>query len=307
MKISSAYLFNQAVDKMGTVQAELAQTQNQLSIGKKIVRPSDAPDTAATIDRYQTLIQRQESFGRNLQAMNNRLQTEDTALASVSNLLIRLKELAVQAANDTLGQKDRLAIATEMRGLRDQILSLANSQDNNGNHIFAGSRVGQPPFVSVAGAAPTYQGDQSRMVVPVGDERSIRLNRPGGEVFARVVRTGDNQQAVGVGFFQAIDDAIGSIENSAQPGIQRGLKEFDDLQTHIALARGQVGSDMNVLSSQQDILENTTLTLKGVLSKAEDLDYAQAISRLNQQSLALQAAQNSFAKISQLSLFNYIN
>jgi len=307
MKISSAYLFNQAVEKMGTVQAELNQTQTRLSTGKQILRASDEPDQAATIDRYQTLIQRQESFQRNLDAMNTRLQTEETALASVSELLIRIKELAVQAANDTFSSQDRQAVATEMRGLRDQILSLANSQDNSGNHIFAGSRVGQPPFAGPPGASPSYQGDQSRMLVPVGEERSIRLNRPGGEVFSRVVRTNATGEQVGVGFFEVLDQMIAGAAQSAQPALQRGLDEIDTLQTHVELARAQVGTDMNVLTAQQSILDDTTLTLKSVLSQAEDLDYAQAIARLNQQSLALQAAQSSFAKISQLSLFNYIN
>jgi len=62
-----------------------------------------------------------------------------------------------------------------------------------------------------------------------------------------------------------------------------------------------------VLSSQQNIVDDTTLTLKNILSGTEDLDYASAVAKLNQQTLALQAAQSSFGKISQLNLFNYIN
>src|SRR5574343_269424 len=165
MKVFSSYLFARAVDQMGTLQGNLAKTQSQLAAGKQVLMPSDAPDQVATIERYKSLIKRQDSYQQTVTAMNTRLQTEDTALSSVSNLLIRIKELSIQAANDTLGNTDRQALASEMQGLRDQVLSLANTQDSSGNYIFAGSRVSQEPFGSTNGDSPTYQGDQSRMAV----------------------------------------------------------------------------------------------------------------------------------------------
>jgi flagellar hook-associated protein 3 FlgL len=307
MKVSTAYLFNRAVDQMTSVQEKLSKTQAQMSQGKQVIMASDAPDQAAAITRYKTLIARQDSYQKTLDSMNNRLQSEETALSSVSNLLIRMKELSVQAANDTLGKSDRQALATEMTGLRDQILSMANSQDSSGNYLFAGSRVSAPPFVSVNGASPEYQGDQSRMQVPVGDQRTVLLNRSGAEVFARVVRTDAEGTQTGVGFFDVLDQTIASIKNSDHDGMQRGMTELDKLLTNIDLTRAQIGTDQNVLQGQQDIVTDTTLTLKNVLSGVEDLDYASAVAKLNQQTLALQAAQSSFAKVSQLNLFNYIN
>jgi len=307
MKVSSAYLFNRAVDQMSTVQEKLSKTQTQMAQGKQVIMASDAPDQAATITRYKTLIARQDSYQATLGSISNRLQAEETALSSVSNLLIRIKELSVQAANDTLGNTDRQALATEMKGLRDQIVSMANTQDNTGNYIFGGSRVSNPPFVSVNGAPPQYQGDQSRMQVPVGDQRSVMLNRPGAEVFTRVLREDDQGQAVGVEFFQAIDDLIGSVQDSQHAGMTQGLTELDQMQNSISLTLAKVGTDLNVLSAQQNIVDDTKLTLKNILSGVEDLDYASAVAKLNQQTLALQAAQSSFGKISQLNLFNYIN
>lgn len=307
MKVSSAYLFNRAVEQMGTVQEKLSKTQAQMSQGKQVIMASDAPDQAAAITRYKSLIARQDSYQSALDSMNTRLQAEETALSSVSNLLIRMKELSVQAANDTLGNTDRKALATEMKGLRDQVLSLANTQDSSGNYLFAGSRVKAPPFASVNGASPTYQGDQSRMQVPVGDQRSILLNRSGAEVFGRVVRTDSEGTQTGVGFFEVLDQTIAAVEQSNRPGMQRGMGELEQLLSGIDLTRAQIGTDQNVLQAQQDIVTDTTLTLKNVLSGVEDLDYAAAVSKLNQQTLALQAAQSSFAKVSQLNLFSYLN
>lgn len=307
MKISSSFLFARAVDQMSTLQNNLAKTQSQLAAGKQVLQPSDAPDQVATIERYKSLLSRSDSYQNTINSVNSRLQTEDSALASVSTVLIRMKELSIQAANDTLGSSDRQALASEMQGLRDQVLSLANSQDSSGNYIFGGSRVSAPPFVGTDGESPVYRGDQSRMAVPVGDQRSVMINRPGTEVFGSAVRTDANGQASGVEFFQAIDDMVAAVKNSDQPNIKRSLGEMDALLSHIDMARAQVGTDQNVLSAQQAILEDSTLALKNVLSGIEDLDYASAVSKLNQQSLSLQAAQSSFAKISQLNLFNYIN
>lgn len=144
MKVSTAYLFNRAIDQMSNVQTQLSKTQAQMASGKQVITPSDAPDQTATIARFKTILQRQDNYQSNLDALGARLQTEESALASVSNLLLRLKELTVQASNDTLGTTDRQALATEMFGLRDQIVSLANTQDSSGNYVFAGSRVQSP-------------------------------------------------------------------------------------------------------------------------------------------------------------------
>lgn len=307
MKISNAYMFNRAVDQMSSVQEKLSKTQAQMAAGKQVLQASDAPDQAASIERYRSLIQRQESYQNTIASMDTRLKTEESSLSSVSNMLIRMKELGVQAGNDTLGPNDRRALATEMMGLRDQIVSLANSQDSSGNYIFGGSRVSSPPFVSDNGESPTYRGDQSRMQVPVGDQRSVMLNRPGAEVFARVLRDDGAGGQYGVGFFQALDEMVAGVQDSNQDAMKRGLNEIDQMQTSISLAQAQVGTDQNMLSAQQSIVDDTALTLKNVLSGIEDLDYATAVSKLNQQTLALQAAQSSFGKVSQLNLFNYIN
>jgi flagellar hook-associated protein 3 FlgL len=74
----------------------------------------------------------------------------------------------------------------------------------------------------------------------------------------------------------------------------------------LTLALAEVGTDQNVLQSQQQVLDDTRLSLKSVLSGIEDLDYATSITEMNKQMLSLEAAQSSFAKISQLNLFQYI-
>jgi flagellar hook-associated protein 3 FlgL len=227
-------------------------------------------------------------------------------LKSVSDLLVRAKEVAVQGANDTLNPGDRKALATEMQALRDQMLSLANTKDSNGNYLFAGSRVKQPAFSNTANGSPVYTGDQTHMNVRVGEQRSIAINRTGTDAFVPVPRTDKDGSTVGVGFFQVMDDLIGGLNNVNGDNIRRGVGELDNLQNGVSLAQASVGTNLNVIDQQSAVIEDNTLNLKTTLSSIEDLDYAGAITKMNQQMMSLEAAQSSFAKVSQLNLFNYI-
>ena len=146
MKISTTLYFDRATQQLGNVQGELAKTQEQLSTGKQIVKPSDAPDKASLVTRLESELGRQTSYQETLKSVQTRLQSEETALKNTSDVLVRVKELSIQAASDTLGPADRQSIALEISSLREQILSLANTQDTNGNYLFSGSRVGEPAF-----------------------------------------------------------------------------------------------------------------------------------------------------------------
>jgi len=304
MKISTQLLFNRAAEQMSGVQNKLADSQAHLAQGKQILKPSDAPDQAAVIQRLKSVMSRQESFQASITTLRSRLENEDTTLKSASDLLIRAKEIAVHAANDTLSPVNRKALGVEMKAVRDQLLSLANAKDNNGNFLFAGSRSREPAFkIPAPGESPIYQGDQTKMTVMVGEQRSIPVNRTGTDAFVTLTRPGSPQ---GVGFFQAMDDMVASISNSNADGMQRGIGEMTALLNGMSLAHADIGTDMNVVDQQTNVIEDTILNIKTNLSTVEDLDYASAITKMNQQMLSLEAAQSSFSKMAQLSLFNYL-
>lgn len=310
MKISTQILFDRASEQMSMIQNKLADSQAQLAQGKQLLKPSDSPDQAAVIQRMKSVMSRQESYKNSLNTLNSRLQNEDTTLKSATSLLVRAKEIAVQAANDTLAPVNRKALASELQGVRDQLLSLANAKDNNGNFLFSGSRSKNPAFsASGPGQTPLYQGDQTRMTVMVGDQRTIPINRTGTDAFVSLTRTtgeGKDKKSEGVSFFKVMDDLIGGINNSSQTGMQRGVVEMTDLLNGLTLAHADIGTDMNVVDQQTSVVEDTILNLKSNLSTVEDLDYAAAITKMNQQMLSLEAAQSSFSKMAQLTLFNYL-
>jgi flagellar hook-associated protein 3 FlgL len=307
MKVSTSMFFDRASAQLANVQGNLAKTQEQLSTGKQITKPSDEPDKASLVTRLESEIARQKSYQESIKAIEIRRKAEETALNSTSDVMFRMKELSVQAANDTLGAADRKTIALEMTELRNQILSLANSQDSNGNYLFGGSRVSQMPFSPDAKGVIVYKGDQARMVVGVGDNRRMNQNIPGSDAFTNVVRDDGKGGRVGIGFFQAMGDLIEAVKSSNRVAIQRGISEIDTLQQGLSDATAQVGTDLNVVDSQNNVLDEITLRLKTTMSDIQDLDYTEAITKMNKDQLALEAAQSSFAKISKLSLFNYIN
>ena len=97
-----------------------------------------------------------------------------------------------------------------------------------------------------------------------------------------------------------------AVETSQTDGIQQGVSDLSQIHNNLTLSLAQTGSDQTVVQSQLDVMAETTLRLKSTLSEIEDLDYASAVTRMNKEVMALEAAMGSFAKISGLSLFNYI-
>jgi len=306
MKISTSFLFDRATSRMGTIQNNLATTQAQLSAAKQILSPSDAPDKAAAIQRLKGEIDRQESNSQNLQVAIRRFRVEESSLTTSLTLLDRLKELSLQAANDTVGPDDRKAIAVEMHSIRDQLLGLSNTRDDSGNYIFSGTRVNVPAFAQDAKGQVQYQGDQTQISIPAGSERQVQFTRSGTDVYSRVVRTDSHGITTSVGFFDALDQMIKAVETNQTAGIQQSVGELTQMHNNVSLALAETGADQATIDYQLQVIDETTLRLKSTLSEVEDLDYTSAVTRMNKEMMALQAAMGSFSKISGLSLFDYI-
>jgi len=303
MKISTSYFFDRATQQLSTAQNRVATTQAQMATGKQLARPSDSPDQALAIDRLRSALERQESIGQNLQTVQRRFQAEETALSSATDVFTRIKELSIQAANDTMGPDGRGVIAVELQTLRDQLVTVANSRDDQGQFLFSGARSDTAAYAATGSNA--YAGDQTRTNMTSGEEDLQTFNRAGTDVFNRVVRETEDGP-VGVGFFQAVDDLITAVKGGTRADMQRSIAEMDHMHQGMALATADVGARMNKVDTQLALIDETVLRLKTTLSDVEDLDYTEAVTRMNKQMLSLEAAMSSFSKVSQLNLFDYI-
>ena len=291
---------------MGVTQDRLSKTQTQLSTTKQINKPSDAPDQAATITRLKSAIDRQNAYVSTINSVKDKLSQQETAASNATDVLTRLKELTIQAANDTYSGVDRKSIDLEVMQLRDQLLSLANTQDVNGNFIFSGSRVGKQAFATDENGKLVYQGDQTVSATGVGDQSAVDINRSGTNPFDKIVRLDENNKKMAVGFFQVIDDLSAALQSNNSGDIKRAVGEMTTLQQGLSDSLASIGAATNKIDNQASLAEENVLRMKSTLSQVEDTDYTEAITKMNKDILALQAAQSSFAKIAQLNLFDYI-
>ena len=306
MKISTSQLYDSAITQMNRQQSNVAEMQAKLASGKSLVKPSDDSEKATLIQRLNSAMQRQDVYELSLDRADSRLRMEETALSSAQNMLQRIRELAIQSSNGGLSGTDRTIIAKEVSSLRDALLSLANTEDESGNFIFSGTSVKTPAFSKDANGVIAYEGDQNQTSVDISEYRQVSINRPGDAVFSSVSRINDAGDQEMISFFTVINDFTDALESGGEVELSRGLSEVSILTDDMALSLADIGSRMNTVDSQRDILADAKLRYQDLLSSAEDLDYATAVTKLSAQILSLEAAQASFAKISQLNLFNYL-
>jgi flagellar hook-associated protein 3 FlgL len=306
MKISTSQLYDSAITQMNRQQSNVAEMQAKLATGKSLVKPSDDAEKATLIQRLNSAMQRQDVYELSLDRADSRIRMEETALASAQDMLQRIRQLSIQGNSDTLSSSDRIVIAKEISSLRDGLVSLANTEDESGNYIFSGTAVKTPAFSERPDGIIAYQGNQNQISVDISEYRQVQINRPGDIVFNSVERADADGDTEAVGFFKVINDFIDALNSGSDLALNQGLTEISSLTDDMALSLADVGSRLDALNGQRQILEDTRLRYQELLSNAEDLDYATAVTKLSAQILSLEAAQASFAKISQLNLFNYL-
>ena len=135
-RMSSDQIHQSGLDVILDAQARLARTQEELASGKRILNPSDDPVATAQIAEIRSSLARTEAYQRNLNYASSQLAYTESKIASAEDSVVRIKNLLLQSANATYSDSDRQSMALEMAAMRDHLLSLANSQDANGDYTF---------------------------------------------------------------------------------------------------------------------------------------------------------------------------
>lgn len=300
MRIATSQITDNAVASMQDLQTQLAKTQQQLSTGKRVLTPADDPSAAASILSLNQTVSLTQQYQRNSNVAQTRLNLEETSLSGASDILQRVRELAVQANNGTMSASDRGAIATEVTQLTQQLQGLANTTDAGGEYLFAGFKADTQPFTANGVGTVAYNGDQGSRLLQIGPQRQIEVGDSGSSVFMNIPASAGGVQSV----FDTLNKFVSDL-NANTPS-QSTITDIDAAANNLLTVRAKVGARLNAIDSQNSINTDYLTQTQSALSNIQDLDYASAISKLNQQSLALQAAQNSYTKIQGLSLFNYI-
>lgn len=145
MRVTQTMLANSSLRHMSNNFTNLAKIQDQLATGKKISRASQDPVVAMNGMRYRTQVTEVEQFKRNLGEVYNWMDTADATLDEVTQTLQRIRELTVQASNDTYEQTQRGNVAKEITQLKEHLVSLGNTRSNN-KYIFNGTNTTNAPI-----------------------------------------------------------------------------------------------------------------------------------------------------------------
>ena len=138
MRVTQSLEQSQFIAQMDALESNIAATQNQISSGLAFTTPAEDPAAAGEVDNYNQVLAQSQQYSANANAAQTSLNTEGTALAQVTSQLQSLRDLALEANSGTESSQNLAAIATQAQQIQQSLLSLANTQDGNGNYIFAG-------------------------------------------------------------------------------------------------------------------------------------------------------------------------
>lgn len=186
MRISSNQMNLIAVNSILDQQTKVARTQEQLSTGKRILSPSDDPAGTAALIGYRQSLDTLTQYQDNITVARQRLQREESSLVTVDTILDRVRELGLQANNSTLTAEDRRYIAVEIRQNLDEIMTVANTTDANGEYIFAGYQGRTQPFSRDSAGQYIYSGDGGQRYVQIGATQQVAIGDAGVDVFMRI-------------------------------------------------------------------------------------------------------------------------
>lgn len=303
MRVSTSMIFDAGVRSMNRQSADLLHIQQQLASGRRILRPSDDPVAAARALEVTQSRDILAQFTSNQERAMSALGLAEGQLESATEILQSVRELIIQAGSPSLTAANRDSIATALRARYNNLMGIANAADGQGQFQFSGFQGATQPFSGtvddlIAGAEITYSGDDGQRRIQVSATRQIEVSAAGSEVF---VNTGNGESV-----FKTMATLIGQLEANDTTGLAAATSKITHAGDNILRVRAAFGSRMNELESLGYLNQDLGLQYAQTLSKLQDLDYAQAISDLTLKQNQLQAAQESFARISQLSLFDYL-
>ena len=174
-------------------------------------------------------------------------------------------------------------------------MALANTKSASGEYLFAGFSSDQAAYQEADGIV-SYKGDDNAREVNLSASTTIKTRLSGTEVF------GDDAGGV----FSSLTAVAASLRANDRASLEAAFDALDASMTTVSEARSSLGVRMNQVSEQQSLNESFNLQLTKTLSGLEDLDYAKAISDMNLQLVALEAAQQAYTQSQSTSLFDYL-
>ena len=218
MRISTSWAQQLGVNAMNSQQVKLSNTQMQLSSGLKILSPSDDPAASVKILDLQESIGKTKQYQDNIEVARSRLDIEESSLEAAENIMIRTKELTVQALNSTLTPDDRLSIKYEIDQMLQQMVGISNTKNANGEYIFSGDFSTTPAVAwDTQSESYVYQGGINQRTLDIAPERRVADGNLGSDIFTNIASVSQeaNTTVDGVESNQrSVFDTLQSLSNA---------------------------------------------------------------------------------------------
>jgi len=269
-----------------------AKGNGQISSGKRFQRPADAP-----LDYKKSLDIRHMKKGveTSLNAINTakiRMNNSLSMINSMQQIIVRAQALAVQQSSGQISATDRHAALAEVTQLRDSLFTYAN-QRLNGQSLFSGTNTSAAAFVKDVSGNISYNGNAQDRTVAITTTQIINSNVRG-------------DQAAFSKMFTAFKTLETGLTGNDQTGVQNALGQLHDAGNSMIDLNAEVGAKTRSLDLQQQLFTDINLSLDTRLNEHEGVDIASTVAKLQQSSIALQAAYNQVASLRSLSLVNFL-
>ena len=301
INLSTGAFYERGTRQIGALRARAETLQNQIGTGDRIERSSDDPVAAARLRSLARSERLSEVDGRNSDIAEADLSLTDQTLSSISDLVVRVRELAVQASSATIKDDQRADIGVEIEGLRTNLLLLANSRNVSGHALFGGQTAGAAYNDAASGAS--YKGTSSVLPLEIGEGQQVAPGMTGPELFEFPDGNGSTDLFTVLGnlatALQSGDPATGSFAQDSLALLDSGLEKLTTAQT-------MVGARLNWIDLMSERRSDTAERVASERADVGGADLAVTISRLQETLTVLEASQASFVKLSNLSLFSIL-
>jgi flagellar hook-associated protein 3 FlgL len=291
MRITQAEMSRNLLADIRNLNESLNEVSRQISSGKKVTQLKDSPSGSAQLVSMTELQSDYDQYRSNVETGSYFLGVAESALNEVNNLVTSAYTKGSAATSETASADTRSALAVELRSMRDQIVTLANTEIK-GTYIFAGTDVADAPYVQ-NGDLITYRGNNEVNTVIVGKGLEMQQSVAGSAVFASI--------------FSSIDGLLAGIDGNDITAIKDSLSQFSSAMTELQRARGKIGTGLSMIQNVKTTLDLQENTLKEQRGLIEATDLSEAVVRFKELQTGLQAALTAGGSmLSQRNLFDIL-
>ena len=312
MRISSTLFTNDFLYNVNNLEQQQNTLQTQASTGLKISLPEDDPSVMTQVLEQQTASSQSSQYQTNITQLQDSATTSGDAMNSLQTISDQASQIATEAANGTNSASQLATYATQVGQLIQEALQVANTQDANGNYIFAGTNSSTKPFTATTDAngnvtAVNYQGNTSTAQSEIAPGVTVTAQTPGANTTGSGPAGLFTDSSSGADFFGHLISLqqnltagnTSAISSTAIPA----LAQDENNNVNQISANGILQS---TLTSASNIATANSTNLTTQISGETNADLATTLTQLQQTQTAYQAALASGSQVFNLSLLNYL-